>query len=88
MVWTMLEAHAVNTSSHVAQPMSFCDTECRNDIWDTASQVHSLTINPLDARRRYTDFAQTSLRLQTAVYRPNGLLPHTRRKTVYLRHGV
>ena len=54
-------------------------------------------LNPLDARRRYTDFAQTSLRRQTVVYRPNGSLPHApedgipaarcivdpRRKTVY-----
>ena len=49
--------------------------------------IHYKYINPLDARRRYTDFAQTSLRaglrytVQTARYR-------TRRKTVYLRHGV
>ena len=56
-----------------------------------------LNTHPLDARRRYTDFSQTSLRRQTAVYRPNGSLPHTpedgipaarcivdpRRKTVY-----
>ena len=56
-----------------------------------------LAINPLDARRRYTDFAQTSLRRQTVVYRPNGSLSHApedgipaawcivdpRRKTVY-----
>ena len=35
-----------------------------------------LYINPLDARRQYTDFAQTSLRRQNAVYRQNGLLPH------------
>ena len=34
------------------------------------------SVNPLDARRRYTDFAQTSLRRRTAVYRPNGMLPH------------
>ena len=54
-------------------------------------------INPLDARRRYTDFPQTSQRRQTAVYRPNGFLPrtpadgipsirflgHSRRRTVY-----
>ena len=46
-----------------------------------------INLNPLDARRRYTDFAQTSLRaglrytVQTARYR-------TRRQTVYLRHGV
>ena len=53
--------------------------------------------NPLDAGRRYTDFAQTSLRRRTTVYRPNGSLPHTpedgipaiwcivdpRRRTVY-----
>ena len=32
--------------------------------------------NPLDVGRRYTDFAQTSLRRRTAVYRPNGSLPH------------
>ena len=43
--------------------------------------------NPLDARRRYTDFAQTSIRaglrytVRTACY-------HTRRKTVYLRYGI
>ena len=57
----------------------------------------SATFNPLDARRRYTDFAQTSLRRRTEVYRPNGFLPHApedgipaarciaspRRKTVY-----
>ena len=54
-------------------------------------------LNPLDARSRYTDFAQTSLRHQNAVYRLHGLLPHapevgipaarcitaSRRKTVY-----
>ena len=53
--------------------------------------------NPLDAGRRYTDFAQTFLRRRTAVYRPNGSLPHApedgipaarcivdpRRRTVY-----
>ena len=43
--------------------------------------------NPLDARRRYTDFAQTSTRaglwytVRTPCYR-------TRRQTVYLRYGV
>ena len=42
-----------------------------------ATEVATIfVINPLDARRRYTDFAQTSLRRQTAVYRLNGLLPH------------
>ena len=30
-------------------------------------------INPLDARRRYTDFAQTSLRRQKSVYRRRGI---------------
>ena len=41
-------------------------------------------VNPLDARRRYTDFAQTSIRaglrytVRTASYR-------MRRQTVYLR---
>ena len=53
--------------------------------------------NPLDAGRRYTDFAQTSLRHRTTVYHPNGSLPHApedgipaircivdpRRRTVY-----
>ena len=53
--------------------------------------------NPLDARRRYTDFPQVSQRRQTAVYRPNGFLQtpladgipsirfvdHSRRPTVY-----
>ena len=44
-------------------------------------------LNPLDARRRYTDFAQTSIcaglryTVRTACYR-------TRRQTVYLRYGV
>ena len=33
-------------------------------------------VNPLEAGRRYTDFAQTILRRQAAVHRPNGLLPH------------
>ena len=54
-------------------------------------------VNPLDARRRYTDFPQTSQCRQTAVYRPNGFLlrapadgipsirflGHSRRRTVY-----
>ena len=44
-------------------------------------------VNPLDARRRYTDFAQTSIRaglrytVRMACYR-------TRRQMVYLRYGV
>ena len=56
-----------------------------------------LPFNPLDARRRYTDFPQVSQRRQTAVYRPNGFLQtppadgipsirfvgHSRRPTVY-----
>ena len=33
-------------------------------------------INPLDARSRYPDFAQTSLLRQNAVYRRHGMLPH------------
>ena len=59
--------------------------------------VYYRHINPLDARRRYTDFSPTSKRRQTAVYRPNGVLPsapadgipwirllgHSRRPTVY-----
>ena len=44
-------------------------------------------INPLDARSRYTDFAQTSLRHQNAVYRRH-VCYRTRQKSVYLRHGV
>ena len=31
---------------------------------------------PLDARSRYTDFAQTSIRRQKAVYRRHAMLPH------------
>ena len=34
-------------------------------------------VNSLDARSRYTDFAQTSLRRQNAVYRWHGMLLHT-----------
>ena len=30
-------------------------------------------VNPLDARRRYTGFAQTSLRRQMPVYRQHGI---------------
>ena len=41
--------------------------------------------NPLDARRRYTDFAQTSLRRRTAVNRPNGLLRRYTCGMVYSR---
>ena len=32
--------------------------------------------NSLDARSRYTDFAQTSLRRQKSVYRRHGMLTH------------
>ena len=68
--------------------------------WHWLSGVSIIShFNPLDAGRLYTDFMQTSLRRRTAVYRPNGSLPHApadgipairrivdpRRRTVYNR---
>ena len=57
-------------------------------ILQKSKQLISININPLDARRRYTDFAQTSIRaglrytVRTACY-------CTRRQMVYLlRYGV
>ena len=44
-------------------------------------------INPLDARRRYTDFAQTSIR-PGLRYTVQTARCHTRRQTVYLRYGA
>ena len=48
-------------------------------------------LNPLDARRRYTCFAQTSLRRQTPVYRRHGIFNATAKLRytggmVYQRH--
>ena len=40
---------------------------------ETFFKYKQLTINPLDARSRYTDFAQTSLRCQKSVYRRHGI---------------
>ena len=68
-----------------------------NNSKNNQSGMNRFYINQLDARSRYTDFAQTSLRRQNAVYRRHGMLPHTpevsipatrcitasRRKTVY-----
>ena len=67
------------------------------DMSDMANYRPITNLNPLNAGRRYTDFAQTSLRRRTTVYRPNGSLPHApkdgipaircildpRRRTVY-----
>ena len=38
--------------------------------------AHNVIINSLDARSRYTDFAQTSLRRQKSIYRRHGMLTH------------
>ena len=44
----------------------------------TISEYHGnvMEFNPFDARSRYTDFAQTSLRRQKAVYRRYDMLLH------------
>ena len=47
----------------------------------------SCLFNPLDARRRYTDFAQTSIRAGLR-YTVQIARCHTRRQTVYLRYGT
>ena len=58
-----------------------------NVVMITIVNINVHSFNPLDARIRYIDFAQTSIRaglrytVRTACYR-------TRRQTVYLRYGV
>ena len=45
----------------------------RMHLKDNYCQQLFINFNPLDARRRYTGFAQTSLRRQTPVYRRHGI---------------
>ena len=47
-----------------------------NEVIAKYVDTSAINLNPLDARSRYTDFAQTSLRCQKAVYRRHGMLLH------------
>ena len=70
-----------------SKPFLISDRLLWHTLIDTNQQQATVIVNPLDARRRYTDFAQTSIRaglrytVRTACYR-------MRRQTVYLRYGV
>ena len=81
-----IEKHFPATTKSMINPFGRGKLKSYSEI-ARSYKIFGQMVNPLDARRRYTDFAQTSLRaglrytVQTARYR-------TRRKTVYLWHGV